>query len=179
MKEAEEVRSLVPAGDLGTWYTEPLGQSLPVSPGPWRAWSPVPDPPQAQGVIPKPPVPGHPTRHALVPGEMREAPSPPGPASPAPTRPHTQLTLGDCTPGLYASLHPVAQLFEEAFLGGMGCGCLPSLELELPSHRLQPHLCGADSRAPTPATLPLPSPARGRAAHPQGAQEVAAAAAGT
>lgn len=106
------------------WYMEPIDQSLPSLSRSLRARSPVPDPPHPPGEGCQSPwspsaLPRVPACHALVPGEMREAPSPPGLVFPAPMRPHTQLTLGDQNP--QASMQVPAlqpKLFLEAFLGG-------------------------------------------------------------
>lgn len=75
---------------------------------------------------------------------MKGASSPPGPASsPAPMRPPYPAHSGgglDPPPGLYASSHPAAQLFKEAFLGGGGWSC-PFGELGVLGHRLHPYPC--------------------------------------
>ena len=66
------------------------------------------------------------------------------PSLSCPLRPHTQLTLGGLDPpGLYASPHSAAQLFEQAFLGGgagaahpqgvQGCSRVTSLTAASPT----------------------------------------------
>lgn len=116
-------------------------------------------------------LPGHPAHQALVPAEMREAPSPPGPASLAPMRPTPSSLWGDWTPQvsmqvptLLSSVGGGLPEAGTAQLGSLGClasGCTHKFVLSRGAG-LTPSLSHLTGPNPSQgSSCPLPGSSRG------------------